>query len=124
ALAGALEPGLRSRQWTTGRDRGVGKHRRRPADRARLLWHRFRQRGGAMMSVEFLREQIVHGLISGAMYALMASGLSLIWGTMRVLNFAHGEFFMLGGFFALAAMQTLGLGPLWSGAIAVVAVFL
>ncbi len=77
-----------------------------------------------MMSVEFLREQIVHGLISGAMYALMASGLSLIWGTMRVLNFAHGEFFMLGGFFALAAMQTLGLGPLWSGAIAVVAVFL
>ncbi|MBN9062059.1 MAG: hypothetical protein BGP06_14105 [Rhizobiales bacterium 65-9] len=52
-------------------------------------------------------EQIVNGLVLGAMYALLASGLSLIWGTMRVLNFAQGEMVMLGGY---AAVLGVGLG--------------
>ena len=38
----------------------------------------------------------IDGLLTGMVYALVASGLSLIWGVMDVLNFAHGEFLMLG----------------------------
>lgn len=38
----------------------------------------------------------IDGLLTGMVYALVASGLSLVWGVMDVLNFAHGEFLMLG----------------------------
>jgi len=37
----------------------------------------------------------IDGLLSGMVYALVASGLSLIWGVMDVINFAHGEFLMV-----------------------------
>jgi branched-chain amino acid transport system permease protein len=44
-------------------------------------------------------EQIlVNGLVSGSIYALIALGLTLIFGIMRVVNFAHGQMYMLGGF--------------------------
>jgi branched-chain amino acid transport system permease protein len=43
-------------------------------------------------------EQIVNGLTLGAYYALIAVGLALIFGVARLVNFAHGEFFMLGGY--------------------------
>lgn len=45
-------------------------------------------------------QQVVNGLIIGSTYSLMAAGLTLIFGIMRVVNFAHGEFYMLGGVFA------------------------
>lgn len=48
----------------------------------------------------------------GSIYALVASGLSLIWGSMKMLNFAHGELYMLGGFATYYAMTALGL-PWW-----------
>jgi branched-chain amino acid transport system permease protein len=38
---------------------------------------------------------IISGLLIGAVYALFASGLTLIWGMMNVINFAHGDFVML-----------------------------
>lgn len=77
-----------------------------------------------MMSLPFLWEQVVNGLVAGGMYALMATGLSLIWGTMRVLNFAHGEFFMLGAFLALTALQLAGLPLVPAIAAATLGVFL
>jgi len=43
------------------------------------------------------------------MYALMASGLSLIWGSLKMLNFAHGEFYMLGGYAVYFLFAVLGL---------------
>jgi len=46
---------------------------------------------------EFL-QQIINGLTIGTIYSLMACGLTLIFGVMLVVNFAHGEFYMLGGF--------------------------
>lgn len=57
--------------------------------------------------------QIVNGLVFGMLLFLMASGLSLIFGLMNVVNVAHGSFFMLGAFFAL----TLGewTGSFWIG---------
>jgi len=51
-----------------------------------------------MINFSILVEQLINGLVLGSMYALVASGLTLIWGTMKMLNFAHGEFYMLGGF--------------------------
>ena len=67
-----------------------------------------------------IAQLLVDGIVAGSMYALMASGISLIWGTMRMLNFAHGEFYMIGGytlFFALVALKVhpviaIGLGLL------------
>ena len=43
-------------------------------------------------------EQLVHGLTLGSMYAMVAAGLALMLGVARLINFAHGEFFMLGAY--------------------------
>ena len=53
----------------------------------------------------------VNGLVIGLFYALMAVGLTLIFGILKVVNFAHGEFYMLGAYaYTLAALR-LGTGP-------------
>jgi branched-chain amino acid transport system permease protein len=54
---------------------------------------------------------IVGGLLLGAIYALFSSGLTLIWGMMNFINFAHGEFVMLGMYVALLVVMWLGGGP-------------
>lgn len=64
------------------------------------------------MTLTILIEQILNGLIIGSMYALIGSGIALIYGTMRVLNLAHGEFYMLGGYFVFFLAVTYGL-PSW-----------
>ncbi len=46
----------------------------------------------------FFAEQLVNGVTLGAYYALIAVGLALVFGVARLVNFAHGEFFMLGGY--------------------------
>lgn len=56
-----------------------------------------------------LSQQVVNGLIIGSGYALMAIGLTLIFGMMDVVNFAHGEFYMLGAFFAYYLVSFLEL---------------
>jgi branched-chain amino acid transport system permease protein len=58
--------------------------------------------------LELFLDQVVNGLTLGSTYALVAIGLSLIFGIVRLINFAHGEFFMLGAyilFFASAQAQ-------------------
>lgn len=67
--------------------------------------------GGRTTNTRLLVEQLLNGLITGAMYALVASGLSLVWGSLRVLNFAHGEFYMLGGYATYWFFARLGLAP-------------
>jgi branched-chain amino acid transport system permease protein len=55
-------------------------------------------------------EQVVaNGLYLGAQYALVALGLTLIFGLMNVLNFAHGQMYVLGGFITYAVYGQLGL---------------
>ena len=55
--------------------------------------------------------QIVSGLVSASILFLLASGLSLIFGVCRVLNLAHGTFFMLAAYLAFAGANLLqGLG--------------
>src|SRR5258708_13349998 len=58
-----------------------------------------------------LAQVIVGGLLLGAIYALFSSGLTLIWGMMNFINFAHGEFVMLGMYVALLVVVWLGGGP-------------
>ncbi len=58
--------------------------------------------------MELFIDQVVNGLTLGSVYALVAIGLSLIFGIVRLINFAHGEFFMLGAyilFFGVVAAQ-------------------
>lgn len=69
-------------------------------------------------------EQLINGLILGAMYALVASGLSLIWGSLKMLNFAHGEFYMLGGYMVFMAFTIMGMHPLIALIFTMVSVFL
>ncbi len=59
-----------------------------------------------------LLQVIVGGLLLGAVYALFSSGLTLIWGMMNVINFAHGDFVMLGMYVALVVYTLMGGGPL------------
>ncbi len=69
------------------------------------------------MNYQLVGEQLFNGLVLGSMYALVASGLSLVWGSLKMLNFAHGEFYMLGGFaiyffFAIYGLPALIAVPL------------
>jgi branched-chain amino acid transport system permease protein len=70
-----------------------------------------------------LSELIFQGLVRGAMYALMGIGLSLIFGILGVVNFAHGEFFMLGTYTMYYVSAVLGLPFLAGVAAAALALF-
>jgi branched-chain amino acid transport system permease protein len=59
-----------------------------------------------------LVQVIVGGLLLGAVYALFSSGLTLIWGMMNIVNFAHGDFVMLGMYVAFVVWTLFGAGPL------------
>src|SRR5437879_7183472 len=52
--------------------------------------------------------QTVNGIVSGMILALVASGLTLIFGIMDVVNFAHGELFMLGAYVGVLVLSTTG----------------
>ena len=62
---------------------------------------------------------VISGLLIGSIYALMSIGLTLIFGVLRVVNFAHGEFLMIAMYGAWAFSKLLGLNP-YVAAIAVV----
>lgn len=66
-------------------------------------------------------DQLVNGLTLGAYYALIAVGLALVFGVARLVNFAHGEFFMLGGYVLYFAYTVYHVPYALSIAIAVVA---
>ncbi|MEM1953334.1 MAG: branched-chain amino acid ABC transporter permease [Candidatus Caldarchaeum sp.] len=67
-----------------------------------------------MSPVEFLNYfflQLVYGLSLGLLYGLMAVGLSLIFGVTKMINFAHGEIYMLGGYTYFFTITLVGLSP-------------
>jgi branched-chain amino acid transport system permease protein len=61
--------------------------------------------------VRILAQQLILGLMLGGLYGLAAAGLSLVFGVLKVLNVAHGELIMLGGYAAFFAVALLGLDP-------------
>ncbi len=60
--------------------------------------------------LQALLGQLLIGLINGSFYALLSLGLAVIFGLLRVINFAHGALYMLGAFTALLLLTHLGLG--------------
>ena len=56
-------------------------------------------------------DTVVQGLLLGGLYALFATGLSLIFGVMRIVNLAHGDLSILAAFLAVVAVESLGLHP-------------
>jgi branched-chain amino acid transport system permease protein len=66
---------------------------------------------------------LLNGVLLAGVYALMALGLNLIFGVIRVLNMAHGEMLMMGAFFAFWAWRLAGLNPLFAFVLLAPALF-
>lgn len=66
---------------------------------------------------------IVMGILLGGLYALIAMGLSMVFGVMRLINLAHGDFVILGSYIAYALMTFLGMDPVISLIICIPAMF-
>ena len=65
-------------------------------------------------------QQLINGLSVGAIYALIAVGYTMVYGILKLINFAHGEVFMVGGMVSLLLAQWLG----WTGPAALLVVLL
>ena len=76
------------------------------------------------MTTDLFLQLLFNGLMLAGIYGLLSVGLNLIFGVMRVLNFAHGEIIMIGGYTAFWLFALLGLTPLWSLPLALPAFFL
>jgi branched-chain amino acid transport system permease protein len=73
--------------------------------------------------VELFIQATVNGIITAGLYALIAYGVLILLGIMNVVNFAHGEFVMLGAFITYWAFIATGLDPLLLGVVAAVVMF-
>jgi branched-chain amino acid transport system permease protein len=56
-----------------------------------------------------LLQQLINGITVGGSYALIALGYTMVYGILKIVNFAHGDVFMMGSFFGLFCMQVLGM---------------
>jgi len=61
------------------------------------------------MDIGFVLQQIVNGFSLGSMYALIAIGYTLVYGVLRLINFAHGDIMMVGAFMAFIFFKIIGL---------------
>jgi branched-chain amino acid transport system permease protein len=66
---------------------------------------------------------LLDGMMIGAIFALAAYGLALVWGVMNVKNLAQGEFVIMGGYVAFFMYRDLGINPLWALPVAGVLMF-
>jgi branched-chain amino acid transport system permease protein len=64
-------------------------------------------------------EQIIYGLTVGGVYALIALGYTMVYGVMKLINFAHGELFALGAFVGYFFLVSLDLGGFYGPALAI-----
>jgi branched-chain amino acid transport system permease protein len=71
-----------------------------------------------------LGQTLVFGILVGALYGLVALGLSLVFGVTKLLNVAHGELLMIGGFASFWAFSLLGINPYLTIPISMVVLFL
>ncbi len=71
-----------------------------------------------------LTQVIINGLLKGGLYALMAMGMSLIWGVMNIINIAHGAFIMLGAYTTYWIFVGLGIDPFVSLPLSMAVIFL
>lgn len=76
------------------------------------------------MSPDVFFQTLVNGLFIGGIYALVSVGLTLIYGVMIIMNFAHGEFLMLGMYIAYGCFSLFGMDPYLALPVAAVLVFI
>jgi len=70
-----------------------------------------------------LTQIIINGILKGGLYALMAMGMSLIWGVMNIINIAHGSFIMLGAYTTYWFFTLYGMDPFVSILLSMVLIF-
>ncbi len=106
------------------RDRGLPvlhpdqEHHRRVQWRAVRLVRHLRE-PALLMSTQFIVIQILNGVSLAGLLFFLASGLTLIFGLMRILNLAHGGFYLVGGYVGMTT--TLATGSYWLGMLAAAA---
>lgn len=81
------------------------------------MWHK------TVELLPVIYNALIVGIFIGSLYGLIAVGLSLVYGVMRVVNIAHGEFVMLGAFLTFFSWTLLGINPIISIVIAFVVLF-
>ena len=74
-----------------------------------------------MSLISQIISQLVNGLQSGSIYALVALGYSMVYGIILLLNFAHGDIIMIGAYVVFYAMTSFSLPPLAAVLLAVIA---
>src|SRR5579875_1586306 len=62
--------------------------------------------------LDYLLVQALNGLVIGVIYAVIAAGLTVIFSILKIVNFAHGEVYMLGGYFGYFAIAWFGIPPM------------
>src|SRR5579875_104362 len=67
-----------------------------------------------MVSGMLLAELVILGLMYGLLYGVLALGLNIVWGVMRVVNIAHGDFVMVGSYTSYWAYVLAGVNPILS----------
>ncbi|MBT8419607.1 MAG: branched-chain amino acid ABC transporter permease [Gammaproteobacteria bacterium] len=75
------------------------------------------------LDILFIVQLLIAGLLAGALYALLACGLNLVFGVMRIINVAHAELMLIGAYFAYVLYTFFGLHPLISLVIVVPVLF-
>ncbi|MDE2583441.1 MAG: branched-chain amino acid ABC transporter permease [Rhodospirillales bacterium] len=73
---------------------------------------------------EYLLIQSLNGLVIGVIYAVIAAGLTIIFSILKIVNFAHGEIYMMGGYFGYFVISMLGIPPIPAIFVAMALAFL
>jgi branched-chain amino acid transport system permease protein len=76
------------------------------------------------MSWDYVFVQVANGAVIGVVYALIAVGVTLIFSILKIVNFAHGDLYMLGGYCAYYVIEYLGFPPLAAMVVAMAALFM
>src|SRR3984957_7432682 len=74
--------------------------------------------------LETLAQAVVNGLLIGGIYALVSIGVTLIFGVVKIVNFAQGEFVMIGMYITFFLSASFGIDPLVSLAVSMPVLFL
>lgn len=91
-----------------------------------VRWHvgRYGYRIEGIIPMEIFTEQLINGLTLGSIYALIALGYTMVYGIMRLINFAHGELFMLGAYVGFTLLVPSFVSGQTSGTFVLAAVLL
>ena len=77
--------------------------------------------------MDYFAQQLINGLVLGSIYGLIAIGYTMVYGIVGMINFAHGDIFMIGGFIALISfllLVSMGIGVMTAGLVYIALHFL